>query len=273
VLDKGLDADGFIRREGDLALLQPAFAGLVAEFVAAVRAAFGRDLDSVYLYGSLARGAGRPGVSDVDGQVLLTRTPTAVDRAAVAELEAGLAAAHPEVSGVGVLLDARADLLRPAQRYDGGFHLRVLCLPITGPDAGAEVPPHRPGWELARGVQGDWRGALDALGAEGARLASGIGGDAGDTAPVEAAEAAFCRTVGRRLARIAFTWVMPRWRGWTSDPAVIARVVAEYEPGWASDVEAAVGLGWGQVVDAPAAVTLLTRLGRVLRERGDELGA
>ena len=61
MLDKGLDADGFIRREGDLALLQPAFAGLVAEFVAAVRAAFGRDLDSVYLYGSLARGAGRPG--------------------------------------------------------------------------------------------------------------------------------------------------------------------------------------------------------------------
>jgi uncharacterized protein len=39
--DKGLDADGFIRREGDLRMLQPAFAGIVADYLASVRAAFG----------------------------------------------------------------------------------------------------------------------------------------------------------------------------------------------------------------------------------------
>ena len=52
----GLDADGFIAREGDLARVPAAFAPVVAEARSAVLETFGpRRLHSAYLYGSVPR--------------------------------------------------------------------------------------------------------------------------------------------------------------------------------------------------------------------------
>lgn len=259
--DRGLDAEGYIRREGDPGLVQPELAALVAAFRDGAMATFGeRGLDSLYLYGSIPRGTARPGSSDLDGQVLLDRDPTGEDRDLVRRLESELDAAHPEVSGVGILLDSRAALLDPAARYDGGFHLRVLCTPVWGQDAGAEVEPHRPDLALARKVQGDWPRAIDRYREEVAE-------------PVGPATPALCRSLGRRLARIAFTWVMPRWGGWTSDPRTLQEVVAAHEPAWAAPVAEAVRLGWEGGVDLPAARTLLGGFTDELLARGEELGA
>lgn len=260
-LDRGLDAHGFIRREGDLALVQPGFAGLVADFRDSALDAFaGRGLHSLYLYGSVPRGTARPGRSDLDGQVLLDREPSEEDRELARRLGAELAGRHPEVVDAGILLDSRAALTDPADRCAGGFHLRVLCTPLWGPDAGAEVGPHRPDLALARQVQGDWRDAL-------ARLRERAG------APPDPGAPALCRGVGRRLARIAFTWVLPRWGGWTSDPATLVRVVAAHEPGWAAPVADAVRLGWEDVQDLALARELLDDFTDELLARGDELGA
>lgn len=259
--DKGLDDAGFIRREGDLGRVQAPFVGLVEDFEAAARRALAvRGLDSLYLYGSIPRGTARPGWSDLDGQVLLDRDPSDADRAAVRELEASLGAAHPEVSGVGILLDSRAALVDPAERHDGGFHLRVLCTPLWGPDAGQDVAPHRPDLDLARHVQGDWRGAF-------ARLR-----DRAASSRVTEPEV-LCRSVGRRLTRVAFTWLMPRWGGWTSDPRTALDVVAEHEPAWAEAVALAVRLGWEREDDIEAVRELLGEFTDALLARGEELGA
>jgi hypothetical protein len=68
----GLDQDGFIAREGDLASVPPPFAPVVRAAKTAILAAFGPDrLHSAYLYGSIPRGTAVPGVSDLD--VLLPR--------------------------------------------------------------------------------------------------------------------------------------------------------------------------------------------------------
>lgn len=258
-LDRGLDDDGRVRREGDPGRIQPAFAGLVDDLLARSRETFGEDLDSVYLYGSVPRGTARPGVSDLDGQLLLAREVTQADRAAVLELEQELGAAHPEVAFVGILLDSRKALTDPADRWDGGFHVRVLCTPVWGPDAGEDVEPHPVCVELALGVQGDWRGALDRLRTK----------DAGVDDPAQVAE--LCGSAGRRLARIAFAWVMPRWGGWTSDPAVMQRVVDALEPGWSAPMADAVRLGWGGVQDLPLARSLLAGWAVELTERGRAL--
>lgn len=244
--------------------MQPAFAPLVEAYVREVRAELGAALDSVYLYGSIPRGTAREGVSDLDGQVLLTRPPTDADRAAVERVEERLAAAYPVVSGVEILVDSKQALVDPADRWDGGFHVRVLCTPFWGPDAGAEVAPHVPGLELARGVQGDWRGALTTW---RARAAS--------AEPGSPEAQTVCRKTGRRLARVAFSWVLPRWGGWSSDPAVMADVVRTLEPGWAAPLDAAVRLGWGgaEAADLDAARALLAGWAVELTTRGDELGA
>lgn len=262
--DRGLDADGFVRREGDPSRVQAGFAGLVEAYVEAARSGLGDDLDSVYLYGSIPRGTARPGLSDLDGQVLLRRTPTQHDMAVVAEVERGLGEGHPEVSDVEILLDSRAALVDPADRHDGGFHIRVLCTPFWGPDAGLEVAPHRPDLDLATAVQGDWRGALERL-----RRQSGL------VQETRTQEAALCRGVGRRLSRIAFSWVLPRWGGWTSDPGTMTRVVSRLEPRWAAPMSEAVRLGWGgpQAAAPGPARRLLDGWAVELTARGEALGA
>lgn len=232
--DRGLDAEGFIRREGSPSRVQPDFAGLVEAYVEAVRSLFGEELDSAYLYGSVPRGTALPGRSDLDGQVLLARPPTTEDRRALEVVEARLGATYPRVSTVEILLDARADLVDPAERHDGGFHVRVLCTPFWGPDAGDEVEPHRPDRDLARGIQGDWRAALVRLTEQATTAERG-----------SPEEAVLCRATGRRLARVGFSWVLPRWGGWSSDPRVMAQVVGHLEPGWAAPMASAVRLGWG----------------------------
>lgn len=273
---RGLDAEGFVRREGDPSRVQPDFAPLVERYVVRAREVLGPALDSVYLYGSIPRGTARPGVSDLDGQLLLTREPTPEDLAAVEGLEAELAAAHPQVSVVEILVDARSALTDPGDRHDGGFHVRVLCTPFWGPDAGVEVAPHRPDLALATGVQGDWRAALDRLVAQVAAAGGEVA--AGDAQPGAQAggwaePARVCRGVGRRLARIAFSWVLPRWGGWTSDPRVQLRVVGELEPGWATPMADAVRLGWDGETDLELARALLDRWAPLLRARGEQLGA
>lgn len=271
--DRGLDEDGFVRREGDPSLVQAEFHEAVEGFLEAVRSLFGDDLDSAYLYGSIPRGTARVGLSDLDGQALLTRPPTTADKEALEVVERRLSAAYPQVSVVEILLDSRAALVDPADRHDGGFHIRVLCTPFWGPDAGAQVAPHRPDLDLARGVQGDWRGALHRLRQRAGALPSGAGTDVGaETTPQEAA---LCRAVGRRLARIAFSWVMPRWGGWSSDPAVMTRVVGELEPHWAEPMADAVHLGWGGpgAADVRLARWLLDGWAGELSVRGEELGA
>jgi hypothetical protein len=80
------------------------------------------------------------------------------------------------------------------------------------------------------------------------------------------------RATGRRLARVAFTWVMPQWKGWSSDPHVMTSVVARYEPAWMQEMERAVSLGWGGVVDTDLASALLDGFAGRLIERGEQLG-
>lgn len=254
---QGLDADGWIVREGDAAHVPPAFAPLVRGYVELVTSSF-PGLHSVYLYGSLPRGTARPGVSDLDGQVLLDREPTQGDHEVRRAIETELARAYPAVDGVGILLDPRAEMLDPANRHDHGFHLRVLCAPVWGPDAGAEVAPHRPDLDLARGVQGQWRAVLERLRREGAAPGS---------------PRVYSRAVGRRLARIAFTWVMPRWAAWTSDPALMNAVVSALEPAWAEPMARAVELGWHGRADVVSAVDLLDGWAVELQDAGTALGA
>lgn len=277
----GVDEDGLVVREGDLARVPPAFARVVAAFEDAARTAFDADpaahggaLHSLYLYGSIPRGTAQVGTSDLDGQVLLTREPTDDDRALVRRLEADLGRRHPEVSHVGILLDSFEALTHPADRHDGGFHLRVLCTPLWGPDAGELVAPHRVDLDLARGVQTGWREAIARLRERVEEVASGPRAEEQehDQHDHEQQEREVCRATGRRLARVAFSWLAPRWGGWSSDPGVMREVVTALEPDWAEPMAEAVELGWGGRTDLAAAHRLLDGWARELQTRGDELG-
>ena len=64
-MDRGLNPDGTIAREGSLSRVPSDFASVVAETRARIASTFS-DLHSAYLYGSIPRGTAVPGVSDLD---------------------------------------------------------------------------------------------------------------------------------------------------------------------------------------------------------------
>src|SRR5215469_313924 len=118
---KGLDEDGYIAREGDLARVPAAFAPVVAAARAGITAAFGPGrLHSAYLYGSIPRGTAVPGVSDLDALLALHDEPADADHAAARRLEEALDARFPQLNGAGILLASTAKLLSDVERHDFG---------------------------------------------------------------------------------------------------------------------------------------------------------
>jgi len=202
----------------------------------------GSRLHSAYLYGSVPRGTARPGRSDLDLLLALREEPTDRDSADARALEAELDAAYEVVDGAGILLFSKSVLLSEAERYDMGWFVACLCTPLTGDDLGALLPRHRPTSLLARETNGSlelrlprWRRQNAAARTDEERLR-------------------LSRGYARHLVRTAFTLVMPRWGGWTSDLTRSAEIFAHYYPERGDQLRAAAVVARDPVAD-PAVLT------------------
>ena len=247
---KGLDALGFIAREGSLARVPDAFRPVVAAARDRLLDAFGTRLHSAYLYGSIPRGTARVGRSDLDLFVALTTEPGESDRETVRALGEAVDREFPQIDGVGTLLYGRDRLLSEPERYDLGWFVACLCTPLLGDDLAEYLPRYRPDSLLARETNGDlarllprWRQRIE------------------DTEATEEALRPLVRFMSRHLVRTGFTLVMPRWNGWTSDLREMAEVCAAYYPQRAAQLRAAAEYGREPVGDP-----------RVLRSYVDDLG-
>jgi uncharacterized protein len=235
----GLDHDGFIEREGDLARVPQAFAPVVEATKAAILRAFGTSrLHSAYLYGSIPRGTAVPGVSDLDVLLALHDEPTDGDRAAASRLENDLDATFPQINGAGILLYSRATLLSDIERNDLGWFVACLCLPLIGEDLAARLPRYRLTSLLARETNGDLGDLLP-------RWRDRLG-----EARTDASLHVLSRGVGRRLVRTGFTLVMPRWGGWTSDLDESATVFGRYYPARRDQMQAAAAVARTPTADS-----------------------
>jgi hypothetical protein len=230
---RGLDAQGYLEREGSLARVPHAFRPVVAVARDRLLEMYGARLHSAYLYGSIPRGTARVGRSDLDLLVALREEPTDADREAARALDAALDKEFPEIEGAGTLLHSRARLLSEAETYDLGWFVACLCTPLLGDDLAEYLPRYRPDSHLARETNGDlalllprWRERIAA---------------AGDT---EEALRPLVRFMSRHLVRTGFTLVMPRWNGWTSDLTEMAEAFAEYYPERAGQMRAAAVRGY-----------------------------
>ncbi|MFF7988921.1 nucleotidyltransferase [Kitasatospora xanthocidica] len=247
---QGLDADGYIAREGSPALVPAAFAPVVDAARARIAAAFGPDrLHSAYLYGSIPRGTAVPGVSDLDLLLALHREPTAADRADADAVEATLDGEFAQVDGVGVLLAGTGTLLSELERHDLGWFVACLCTPLLGEDLAARLPRYRPTSLLARETNGDLALALPGW---RERLAA---------ATTDAELRTLTRAVTRRTVRTGFTLVMPRWGGWTSDLTASAEAFAAHYPERAAQMRLAAATARTATVDRAVLAVLVDDLG------------
>lgn len=237
LLDNGLDQRQRIRREGELGLVDAVFLPLVSATESSLTGLLGERLHSVYLYGSVPRGTAVPGRSDLDVSVVLHEEPTDDERTAIARLAVDLDNTDV-VDDVGITVDSRPAFLSPAQRYDGAFHVSCLCTPLWGPDLATELPDQHPCIELAKSIPS---GTPDAL----VRLAADLDDPA--TPRLDYTR----QRIGRRIARLAFTCVLSRWPGWTSDPTVLEQVVSAYYPDHTDEIRTCIRLGWGRLAGQP----------------------
>ncbi|MFF2214994.1 nucleotidyltransferase [Streptomyces antibioticus] len=253
---RGLDAHGYIAREGSLARVPAAFRPVVAAARERLTDLFGVRLHSAYLYGSIPRGTARVGRSDLDLLAALHDEPAEADHAGARALVEALDSEFPQIDGGGALLYGRARLLSDLERHDMGFFVACLCTPLLGDDLAASLPRYRPDALLARETNGDlglllprWRERVTRA------------GDAGDLSDGEHTRRSLVRYMSRHLVRTAFTLVMPRWNGWSSDLRVMADVFAGYYPERAAQVRAAAVLGYEPTGDAAVLAAYLDDLG------------
>ncbi|MEW2410641.1 nucleotidyltransferase domain-containing protein [Streptomyces griseoviridis] len=241
---RGLDAQGYIAREGSLARVPDAFRPAVASARDRVLDAFGTRLHSAYLYGSVPRGTARVGRSDLDLLVALREEPTDADRETARAVDAAVDREFPQVDGVDTLVHSRARLLSDDETYDLGWFVACLCTPLLGDDLAEYLPRYRPDSRLARGTNSDlatllpgWRSRVEALETTAATR------ETGEPEDTDRARRALVRSLSRRLVRTGFTLVMPRWNGWTSDLSEMAEVFGTYYEDRAGEMRAAALLG------------------------------
>ncbi|WP_371670053.1 nucleotidyltransferase [Streptomyces sp. NBC_00289] len=255
---RGLDAQGYIEREGAHARVPHAFRPVVASARERLLDVFGTRLHSAYVYGSIPRGTARVGRSDLDLLLALRAEPADPDREDARALCEALDRVFPQIDGVGTLLFSQARLLSEAETYDLGWFVACLCTPLLGEDLAQQLPRYRPDSLLARETNGDlalflprWR----------ERIAAAEHG-----ADPEEARRRLVRFMSRHLVRTGFTLVMPRWNGWTSDLTEMAAAFGTYYPLRAAQLRAAAVLGYQPTGDRAVLASYVDDLGPWLAE-------
>jgi hypothetical protein len=170
---EGVAADGTIVTGADRSRVPAAFEPVLADAVAFATAGGA----SVYVYGSVANGTVRPGLSDVDLLSVGLADPAGVGQLLSARY-AGLC------RGVEISAATAAELAGDSDAaYGFRVFLRHYCVHLAGPDLSAGLPAFPADARAARGFNGDiswyhrwWQRALesetaaaDLLGARAAR--------------------------------------------------------------------------------------------------------
>lgn len=246
---RGLDADGYVEREGSLGRVQSEFRDVVAAARERIGEAYGSRLHSAYLYGSVPRGTARRGRSDLNLLLALHHVPSDEDRDTAEVLARGLDEDFPEIDGVGILLRDKDTVLSEAERFDLGWFLACLCTPLLGADLAEHLPRYRPDSVLARETNGD---LADVLPAWRTMLHEA-------STPQEYRK--LSRLFARRLVRTGLTLVMPRWGGWTSDLTESAEIFGAYYPERAAQMRAAAAVALDPVADPAVARAYVEYLG------------
>jgi hypothetical protein len=218
-------ADGTIVTGADRSRVPAAFEPVLADAVALA----GKCGASLYVYGSVANGTVRPGLSDVDLLSVGLAEPSGLGRI--------LSARYAELCrGVEVSAATAADLAGDSDAaYGFRVFLRHYCVHLAGPDPSAAFPAFAADARAARGFNGDiawhhrrWRQALE----------SGTAGE--DLLGVRAARKTLLAVAGL---------VSVRDQTWTTDRARAARRWGEIEPGLATPL--GVLLSWATAERRP----------------------
>ncbi|MBN3965394.1 nucleotidyltransferase domain-containing protein [Pseudomonas gregormendelii] len=159
-MDKGhgTDAEGFIKTMPAVNL-QPEFESVVGDVCSTLVEALGTVVDSIYLYGSVARGQARPGESDLD-VTLLINGQIELYNSQLERIKEELEERHPEVTKIDFDVGTRTETLAPENHFSWGYWLKHHCRCVWGSDLSSEFQRFKPSREIAMAVNGDFARVL-----------------------------------------------------------------------------------------------------------------
>ena len=148
----GTDDAGYVINQTSIRHIQPEFETVLFKAIELVKEAFGEQLHSIYLYGSIGRGTAVAGQSDLDLTVLVHED---VDATELVEQTERLLTEHPEVIKIDYDIGRLDVALDPANRFEWGFWLRHLCTCVDGEDVSTQFPHMKPDARVSEALNQD----------------------------------------------------------------------------------------------------------------------
>lgn len=254
----GVDEDGIIITEVSLLKITAPFKQIVEAVKDEVLQAFGSDIDSIYLYGSVANGRAIEGKSDLD--IILVFKEKASDELSkkVKDLGERLTEQYKlTLRDVGFATTYTSDALSEKERLGGLCFLKHLCVCICGNDITKDIPGFKPSRDVARGFNGDIEKSLTSY---RTKLKEAVSKQ--DIKNLS-------QSIGKKIVRTGFSLVMPRAESWTTNMQKSCDTFTYYYPERKAEMETALAWSKEGSADATQVLQFLDTFGSWLTEEFD----
>jgi hypothetical protein len=199
-----VDADGYLINPCRADLLVPPWSDVVAEITAAYLQHLAKQIHSIYLRGSVAKGRPIAGISDIDTFAVMFGERDAIDRSWVPAFQQRMAVQYPFHTGIEIGFVPYRAICDPNGARGRRLMIKTQCICLWGEDLAPSIPRYKPGRDLAMhafGIEKDIQRAMERL------------------PNLEDADAAkdWCQWIMKRLLRTGFELVMEQEQAYTRD--------------------------------------------------------
>ncbi|UXI02536.1 nucleotidyltransferase domain-containing protein [Photobacterium sp. TY1-4] len=134
---------------------QDEYLPVLLDAVKQLKAGLGKNLHSIYVHGSVARRAARPGKSDLNLTLILERPLNVSEQSVLSTLRWRIASHHPIIPAVDLKVGELAEVLSLDAIFRWGFWLKHCCLCLYGDDLASRFGCFEASWDIAKAMNGD----------------------------------------------------------------------------------------------------------------------
>lgn len=249
--DNGLDAQGFIRNDCSPENIQIEFQPVVEVVVGELITQLPKQIDGIYLYGSVPRGTAMLGHSDLDVSVILTAPVSQNELGIFNKLSSSIPKAYPQISKLDIDPGERHRVLDPKEKYHWQFWLKHCCCCIWGNDLSKELVSHKPSFEIAEALNGDLAVFFEQMSGRFAQMS----------------DKAVAKVIGKKLIRAAYYFVAEKDGSWYINLPECVEVARKYYPNQHQDIDLAYQCAIGNIASKIDAIALYQRLSQYINAR------
>lgn len=155
-----LDKNGCILVLGEQPY-QSEFQQVITESINCLSALLNKNLHSIYIYGSVAKGQATPYKSDLDLCVIVNQPVNQIEVSHLAQLQVILASDYQVVSKVDFDIGTYSDVMDKTNLYSWGYWIKHHCRCLYGDDLSKKFMPFLPSKKIVDAVNGDFLEVLN----------------------------------------------------------------------------------------------------------------